>query len=133
MKRIISIILVILICVGSCFMLTACSGVIAGKAVEAYNEYDRESKMEAAKSSFSAVMESYNGYITIKGECPLEIGSQTTIQQVMDAMEENGQKVTVEYIDTSRRFLDYCEVQPSGYYTIKDGITTEDWVGLYED
>lgn len=128
MKKIISIILAIVICIVGCFMFTACSNEEDLLKISVQEEYIKESKIEVARSSFSAVMDSLNGFIIIEDECPLEIDLDTTIQQVMDAVEN----VTVDHIDTSERFLDYCEWVDPGYYSLKstNGV---DWLELYEE
>lgn len=124
MKRIISIILVIVLCLTCCFALTACSD---DEDNEAVSRREEMKNAESAKLSFSAVMESYNGYVTIKGSS-MDITDNTTIQDVIDFLRGEGQIVTVDHLDTSLAFIEGCQQHASGLYVIKDGV---EWHKFY--
>ena len=134
MKKIISIILVLVICLSCCFVLSACSDDSDTRKRsreearrDEHEEYRREAKAEVAKSNFSAVMESYNGYVIIKGR-GMSINEYTTIQDVIDFLDAEGQTVTVDHLNTSLTFLSACEERVSGYYTMRDDV---EWYDYY--
>ena len=72
-------------------------------------------------------MDSLNSHITFYDFSP-EIDSDTTIQQVVDMVRNQGGGFFVYNIDTDKRFLDYCELSPVGFYIIKDDAR---WLELY--
>lgn len=131
MKKIISIILVLALCLSCCFALAACSDDSdtrkQSREESRSEEYRREAKAEVAKSSFSVVMETYNGFITIKGY-GMTITDSTTIQDVMGFLEAEGQTVTVEHLNTTLTFLGACKATDTGYYVISDGV---EWFDYY--
>lgn len=102
-----------------------------GYTEDRLEEYRKEAKAEVAKSSYSAVMETVNGYMTIKGEFPITITEQTTIKQVMDALAAEDCPVTTDHLDDSKLFLDYCEVS-NGYYCIRT-LSIDEWFELYTE
>ena len=115
MKKIISIALILALC---CACFSGCS----------YFTYRNESKAEVVKSSFCAVMESYNGYMTITNQ-RMELKPTTTVREVVDFLKAEGITVTLEYIDTSMLFLDGC-VQVNGYYQLRADV---DWLEYYTE
>lgn len=108
-------------------VVVAIIAILAAVAIPAYLSYRDEAKAEVAKSSFSAVMESYNGYVTIKGT-GMTINDTTTIAQVIDFLDGEGQTVTVDHLNTGLTFLGACEAAASGYYVISDSVT---WLDYY--
>lgn len=110
-------------------VVVAIIAILAAVAIPAYLSYREEAQAEVAKSSFSAVMESYNGYVTIKGTgMGDDLTATTTIKQVIDWLTSEGQIVTVDHLNTDLTFLGACEAQASGYYVIKStGVTWADY------
>ena len=120
MKKVISIILVLGLCLSSCFVLTACSEEDSTVSPE---------QAAAAESYFFALMESYNGLVLIKGS-EMNITDNTTIQDVIDFIENEGQVVIADNLDTSRPFLSACQQDSAGHYTLRTDV---DWRNFYKD
>ena len=98
----------------------------AGKDDKEYIE--QQQKAEAARSSFSTVMESYNGFVTVKGY-RMDIDEQTRIQDVLDFLDAEGQTVVVDNLNTSLTFFSGCYLSEDGYYHMRTDI---DWHNYYE-
>ena len=96
-------------------------------------EYIEEAKAEVAKSNGCAVMESLNGSIIIGGIVPLEITEDTTIQQVIDALNDAGVYITIDHLDTSKCFLDYCEWKDDSVGYVMKSLDNADWLELYAE
>lgn len=133
MKKIVSIILAMLLCVGLCLAFTVCSDNSDdsenNKAASRREERENELHAETAKTYFSAVMESYNGFLTIKGS-GMDVTSRTTIGDVINFLEAEGVTVTIKNLNTTLTFLSACEEMSSGYYVIKDNV---DWLDYYAE
>ena len=108
-------------------VVVAIIAILAAVAIPAYLSYRDDAQREVAKSSFSAVMESYNGYVTIKGET-MDITDTTTIKQVMDWLTTKGATVTVDHLDTTQSFKSAVTAAGS-FYVIADGV---EWLDYYE-
>ena len=131
MKKIISIILALALCLSCCFALAACkddSDKNREKSInDKYDEYRRETEAEIAKTYFSALTDTYNALIVIEGN-GISINEDTTIQEVMDFLEAEGRPVVIEHLNTSLAFLDGCYEEDSGTYSLRTDI---DWHDFY--
>lgn len=122
MKKVISLILTLVLCLSCCLAFVACSD-------EDKNTSVSPGQAEAAKQSFLSLIETYNGLITIYGT-EMNITADTTIQSVVDFVKtEGGQTVAVEHLDTSRHFLDACQKGANGYYELRTDV---DWSNYYK-
>lgn len=125
MKKIISIVLAVMVCLGCCFALSACSngdsetnGTTTGTV--------SESQATVAKEEFNALVNCYNGVIVIKGS-EMEITADTTIQEVINFTEEISGTIVLEHLDTSRTFLSACQKNEGGYYEVKTDVDWKDY------
>lgn len=116
MKKIISIILVLVLCLGCCVALSGCSTATPQQA-------------EAAKTSFLAIMEGYNAVVMLKG-AQMDITANTTIQEVVDFTQNiTNDTYVYEYIDMSLPFLGACQKSANGYYELRTDV---DWREFYK-
>ena len=127
MKKVISIILALVLCLGCCFALSACSdgesetnGTTTGTV--------SENQAEVAKVEFGTLVDTYNGVIMIKGS-EMEITADTTIQEVIDFTKDISGTIVLEHLDTSRTFLSACQKNEGGYYEVKTDV---DWGNYFK-
>ncbi len=114
-------------------VVVAIIAILAAVAIPAYLSYRDDAKREVAKSSFSAVMESYNGLITIKGsEYALDGIETATVAQVIEHLADNDLEVATDRLDTGVTFTDYAETAVGDLYQIKQNGTA-DWLDAYLD
>lgn len=127
MKKVVLLVLALVLCIGLCSTL---SGYFLFRCASWGDpSYNREERISTAKSEFNAVMDSLNTKIAFYDFSP-EIDSDTTIQQVVDMVRNQGGGFFVYNINTDKRFLDYCELSPVGLYIIKDDAR---WLELYSE
>ena len=122
MKKVVSFVLSLVLCIGLCSMLSGCSPLFLN-----LHPNNSEERIATAKSEFNAVMDSLNSKIAFYDFSP-EIDSDTTIQQVVDMVRDHGGDFIVYNIKTDKPFLDYCELSPVGFYIIKDDAQ---WLEIY--
>lgn len=108
-------------------VVVAIIAILAAVAIPAYLSYRDEAKAEVAKSSFSAVMESYNGYVTITGTEMTTI-STAKISEVIAFLDAEGQAVTVDHLNLDLTFSGAATQAASGYWVIADNVT---WLDYY--
>ena len=123
MKKVVSFVLSLVLCIGLSSMLSGCSQFYFFNL----HPYNTEERIATAKSGFCAVMDSLNSKIAFYDVSP-EIDSDTTIQQVVDMVRDYGGDYIVYNIKTDKPFLDYCELSPVGFYIIKDDAQ---WLEIY--
>lgn len=112
-------------------VVVAIIAILAAVAIPAYLSYRDDAKREVAKSSFSAVMESYNGYVTINGE-GTTIDAQTTIGDIVTFLSGKGANVTTDHLELTKPFIGAAKEADSGYYIIDGSGTDFDWLTYYK-
>lgn len=118
MKKVISVILVLIIC---CFTLFACGN---------DGVFDTQTKMEIAEFSLRSVVKDYNYFSFGRG---VEITSNTTVGEIIDFLINDNVSVEYAYIDKNTKFLVVCEVDeddedfPYGIYKVKSGVSPSEY------
>lgn len=114
-------------------VVVAIIAILAAVAIPAYLSYRDDAKREVAKSSFSAIMESYNGLVTIKGsDYAMEDISTATVEKVIEHLVNNDLEVAADRLDPSILFTDYAEPAVGDLYQIIKEPAA-DWLDAYLD
>ena len=114
-------------------VVVAIIAILAAVAIPAYLAYREEASAEVARSSFSAVMESVNGAITMGEGVTADRFDGMTIAAVVAELQAINPDliVTTDSIDDSQPFATYASEQASGYFILAEG-DIDFWNGLYD-
>lgn len=114
-------------------VVVAIIAILAAVAIPAYLSYRDDAKREVAKSSFSAIMESYNGLVTIKGaDYAMDDIATATVADVIAHLQNNDLEVAADRLDTGVTFSDYAETAVGDLWQIQKSPAA-DWLDAYQD
>ncbi|MBR5773832.1 MAG: prepilin-type N-terminal cleavage/methylation domain-containing protein [Clostridia bacterium] len=114
-------------------VVVAIIAILAAVAIPAYLSYRDDAKREVAKSSFSAIMESYNGLVTIKGDDAVLADIETkTVADVIEHLKDFECNVAADRLDTGVIFGTYAETAVGDLFQIVKEPAT-DWLEAYKD
>jgi len=114
-------------------VVVAIIAILAAVAIPAYLSYRDDARREVAKSSFSAIMESYNGLVTIKGsDYALADIDTKTVADVIAHLEDNDLEVAADRLDPNVIFGAYAETAVGDLWQIQKNPTA-DWLDAYLD
>lgn len=117
-------------------VVVALIAILAAIAIPSYISYREEAHMEVSRASLTAVIDSLNGYNTIKGSIiDLVDGSGNingTIQDAIDKLSAEGMEITVDAIKRDAPLANYCRINGQ-HFMLRDDLDTDAWVALYDD
>lgn len=112
-------------------VVAAIIAILAAVAIPAYINYKQESKVEVARASFLAVVDSINANDVMDGVVVDVVDSNGnvtgTVQNVVDKLD-----VTVDSIKMDAPLANYCYFNGERF-ALKDGISDELWLALYDN
>ena len=119
-------------------VVVAIIAIMTAVAVPAYLSYKKDTKKGVALASIDAIVDSMNGYTTIRqselGVFDSEGNIQGTIQTVVDKLVAAGMHVTVDSIKLDAPLEPYCYYDSSNKcFFIKNDVDIDVWVALYDD
>ena len=106
-------------------VVVAIIAILAAVAIPAYLSYKDNAKAEVAKTSFSSVMESYNGYITVNNGAGYTGIADATVGEVAGFLLKNGANITTDHLDLDAPFANGATLV-NGYYILKADVTAKD-------